>query len=119
MSLTDLIGDEGLIALSEEVRVRASVISKVCRGSGWETPMDEPGGVEGVLARSGLAEDRLAKRLNITRELLAATSWRLWQRSFNEERDLRSGADANAQVRGQVSRSLQTEIEEELDGSDQ
>jgi transcriptional regulator with XRE-family HTH domain len=118
VTLADLIGDEGLIAPTEEVNVRASTISNVCRGGPWETSMSEPGGVEGVLARSGLAEDRLAKRLNITRELLAETSWRLWQRSFREERDLRSGAGANAQLRGQVSRSLQAEIEEELHGND-
>jgi transcriptional regulator with XRE-family HTH domain len=117
--LADLIGDEGSIGLTEEVNVCASVISKVCRGSRWETSMDEPGGAEGILGRSGLAEDRLAKRVNITRELLAETSWRLWQRPFSEERDRRSGADANAQLRGQVSRSLQAEIEEELHGSDQ
>jgi hypothetical protein len=115
----DLIGDDGSVALTEELNVRASTISKVCRGRGWETSMDEPKGVEGVLARWGLAEDRLAKRLNITRKQLAETSWRLWQRSFSEERDRRSGADANAQRRGQVSRSLQAEIEEQLHGSDQ
>jgi transcriptional regulator with XRE-family HTH domain len=119
VTLADLIGDEGTIELTEEVTMSASALSKVCRGSPWEKSMDEPKGVEGVLARSGLAEDRLAKRLNITRELLAQTSWRLWQRSFSEERDLRSGADANAQLRGQVSRSLQAEIEKKLHGSDQ
>ena len=79
VTLTDLIGDEGSITLTEEVTVPASVISKVCRGGPWEKSMSEPRGVEGVLARSRLAEDRLAKRLNITRELLAETSWRLWK----------------------------------------
>jgi hypothetical protein len=50
---------------------------------------------------------------------MSAIGFGLWQRSFSEERDLRSGADANAQLRGQVSRSLQAEIEQELHGSDQ
>lgn len=78
----------------------------------WVSQLTSKRGPVVVLARSWLTEDRLAKKLNITRELLAETSFRLWQRSFGEERDRRSGADANAQLRGQVSRSLQAEIEE-------
>jgi hypothetical protein len=118
VTLADLVGDEGSITLTDEVTVPASVISKVCRGGRWETSMSEPGGVPGLLARSGLAEDRLAKRLNITRERLAETCWRLWQRSFTEERDRRAGRDANAQRRGQVARTLQAELERQLEDDD-
>jgi hypothetical protein len=116
LRLADLVGDEGSITLTDEVTVPASVISKACRGGRWETSMSEPGGVRGLLARSGLAEDRLAKRLKIARERLAETCWRLWQRSFTEERDRRAGRDANAQRRGQVARILQAELERQLDG---
>ncbi|MDO2978443.1 hypothetical protein [Mycobacteroides abscessus] len=64
--------------------------------------------------RFGLAEDRLAKRLNTNHYLLAAASWQLWQRTFSEERDRRAGPDANQQKRGQIARSLQAELEREL-----
>lgn len=121
VTLADLIGDEGSIALTEEVTVSASGLSAVCRGASWDKSMPmvinkAPGGAQGVLARSGLSEDRLAKRLNITHELLAETCWALWQRSFTEERDRRAGPDANSQRRGQIARLLQAEIERHVDG---
>lgn len=69
--------------------------------------------------RSGLTEDRLAQRLAISRDRLAAVSFRLWQRTFSEERDRRAGPDANRQKRGRVSRELRAELEEALaDGDD-
>jgi transcriptional regulator with XRE-family HTH domain len=64
--------------------------------------------------RSGLAEDRLAQRLKISRDRLAALSFRLWQHTFSEERDRRAGPDANQQKRGRISRDLRAEIEEAL-----
>lgn len=70
--------------------------------------------------RSGLAEDRLAQRLGISRDRLAAVSFKRWQGStFSEERDRRAGADANQQKRGRISRELRAELEEALtDGND-
>jgi transcriptional regulator with XRE-family HTH domain len=67
-----------------------------------------------VIERQGLDEQRVAKRLDITSELLAAVSWVLWRRSFSDERDRRAGADANAQKRGRISRELQAELRERL-----
>lgn len=69
--------------------------------------------------RSGLDEDRLAKRLGIGPDELAIQSYLLWRRSFSDERDERAGADANAQKRGRISRTLQAELERALaDGDD-
>jgi transcriptional regulator with XRE-family HTH domain len=70
--------------------------------------------VAAISERGGLDEDRVAKRLNISTNLLAAASWHLWRRSFSEERDRRAGSDANPQKRGRVSRELQHELSEEL-----
>lgn len=67
-----------------------------------------------VMRRSGLAEERLAKRLNISADRLAVLSAELWQKTFSGERDLRAGPDANAQKRGQVARQLQAELERAL-----
>jgi transcriptional regulator with XRE-family HTH domain len=69
--------------------------------------------------RSGLTEHRLAQRLAISHDRLADTSFRLWQRTFSEERDRLAGPKANKQKRGQVSRTLQAELEKALaDGND-
>ena len=86
-----------------------------------DAPLDA---VTTIQERSGLYEDRLAKRLGISRGLLAAFSWQLWRRSFSAERDERAGPDANAQTRGRISRILQTELRTQLekvatDGDDQ
>jgi transcriptional regulator with XRE-family HTH domain len=70
--------------------------------------------IEEVQRRSGLDEERLAKRLGIDNNLLAEASVYLWGRSFSDERDRLSGPAANAQKRGQVSRKLQKQIQEEL-----
>jgi transcriptional regulator with XRE-family HTH domain len=72
-----------------------------------------------LLRRSGLTEHRLAHRLGISHDRLADMSFLLWQRTFSEERDRRAGPDANKQKRGQISRTLQVELEKALaDGDD-
>ena len=67
-----------------------------------------------VLLRSGLDEQRLAKRLGVPMDQLVGASARLWGRSFGDERDRRAGDGAKAQKRGQVSRALQEELRAEL-----
>jgi hypothetical protein len=68
-----------------------------------------------VRQRSGLTEDRIAQRLRVSRDRLAATSFRLWDgRTFGEERDRRAGPDANPQKRGRVTRELRAELEKAL-----
>ena len=67
-------------------------------------------GMDGVLARSGLAEARVAKGLGVSAEVLALVSFELWGGTFTEERDRRAGADANKQKRGQVTRAMRAEV---------
>ncbi|MGH3633948.1 MAG: helix-turn-helix domain-containing protein [Mycobacterium sp.] len=72
-----------------------------------------------LLQRSGLTEQRLAQRLAVSRDRLADVSFALWGHTFSDERDRRAGPDANKQKRGQVSRTLQAELEKALsDGED-
>jgi hypothetical protein len=69
--------------------------------------------------RSGLTEDRVAQRLKISRDRLAAVSFRLWQHTFSEERDRRAGPDANQQKKGRITRELRAELEKAIaDGDD-
>lgn len=69
--------------------------------------------------RSGLTEDRIAQRLKISRDRLAATSFRLWEgRTFSEERDRRAGPDANPQKRGRVTREVRADLEKALANGD-
>jgi hypothetical protein len=63
-----------------------------------------------ILAAAGIAEYRAAKQLDIAPELLAATSYLLWDSTFSDERDRRAGPDANAQKRGRITRALRDEI---------
>jgi hypothetical protein len=76
--------------------------------------------LEQIRQRSGLTEDRIAQRLEISRDRMAAVSFRLWQgRTFGEERDRRAGPGANQQKKGRITRDLRGELEEALaDGDD-
>lgn len=70
---------------------------------------------DSMLRRSGLAEDRAATALGVSREQLSELSFLLWHgRTFSEERDRRAGADANPQKRGRVARELRAELAEAL-----
>lgn len=70
--------------------------------------------LEQMRQRSGTVEDRLAQRLQVSRDRLAAVSFRLWHHTFSEERDRRGGPKANPQKRGRISRELQAELEKAL-----
>lgn len=63
----------------------------------------------------GVAEERLAKQLGLSEYLLTCVSLVLWGTTFSAERDRRAGAEANAQRRGQVTRTLKAEISEYLE----
>jgi hypothetical protein len=133
----DLIGDGGPIQLTKECAVQASALSKVLRGGRWTKARAKPSppeqlspeaasewlegyaglmGPQTRLAEPGLAEARLMKRLHLSQEQLERLTKMLWGRSFTEERDQRAGPDTNAQYRGRVARTLQSEIERHLDG---
>jgi hypothetical protein len=117
--------------------VRADLLASVCRGQPFRARKGTmrlnvrratagdvqalvSGDVAKLLQRSGLAEQRLAQRLGVSRARLAATSLRLWKKTFSEKRDELAGQDANAQKRGQVSRALRAKLEKALaDGNNQ
>ncbi len=142
VTLADLVGSEGWVGLHSELALPAEQVSAVCKGKPWETGKDEfsresedslnearaklfrnlrtASPTDRVLLRSGLAEDRLARRLEISRTRLAQVSFRLWESTFSEERDRRAGHSANQQKRGRTSRELRAELEKALaDGDDQ
>lgn len=68
-------------------------------------------GADAVLARSGLAEQRMAKSLGVDPEVLAQWSFHLWGGTFTEERNRRAGAEASKQKRGQITRAMRVELE--------
>jgi transcriptional regulator with XRE-family HTH domain len=64
-----------------------------------------------VTNAQGAAEIRMSKALNIAPSTLAHITAALWKATFSDERDRRAGDGANAQKRGQVSRTMQSELE--------
>ncbi len=64
-----------------------------------------------VKKASGATEERLRKSLGSSSMLLAHLSAALWKQTFSQERDMRAGAGANAQKRGQVSRQMRAELQ--------
>ncbi|EHB53793.1 Xre family DNA-binding protein [Mycolicibacterium rhodesiae JS60] len=76
-----------------------------------DVPLDQ---LVDIQRRSGLDEERVAKRLDVNLDVLSLASWTLWRRSFSDERDSRAGTETNAQKRGRISRTLQDELREEL-----
>jgi hypothetical protein len=137
-TLADLVhgGADEYVALTDAFDISAALLAEVCRGrifklygGTWRHRLRHApasavqamleGDADSILARSGLSENRLARRLNISRNILAATSYSLWQKTFSEKRDELAGTDANQQKRGQVARALQAELEKALaDGND-
>lgn len=131
VSVADLIDSDGFVALTGALDVKGEALAEMCRGGPARLPRGTwrartrsasaqeiealvGGDAAKMLARSGLAEDRLAQRLGVSKSRLAAASSALWGRTFSDERDRRAGPEANAQKRGQVSRQLQGEIERAL-----
>jgi hypothetical protein len=134
VKLADLLrGATGYVAVNDALDIPAAALREVCSGEvpdldGIENrPLASPSaalihseatGVQQeileLLQRSGLAEERLAKRLAVEPARLADASFRLWRKTFSEERDRRGGPDANQQKRGRISRELRTQLEKEL-----
>jgi hypothetical protein len=135
--LADLVRYNGFISVTDDFNTSEQRVAEYCAGESWEPP--EKGGhsatrekwdemranpvVDGktvdwmrnaelqlMRKASGLTEDRLAARLGIGRDWLAAVSFRLWHKPFSQERDLIAGTDANRQKRGQVTRALQAQL---------
>jgi transcriptional regulator with XRE-family HTH domain len=142
--LADLVGFDGVVHVNDQFQPLGQWVAEYCAGETWEKPPDvgytrekldelranpvvdgktikwmRAAELELMLKASGLTEERLAARLGISRDWLAAVSFRLWHKPFSQERDLRAGTDANQQKRGQVTRALQAELREALaDGDD-
>jgi transcriptional regulator with XRE-family HTH domain len=66
-------------------------------------------------------DERVCKRLGVARDVGAAAMAKLWRKTFTAERDRMAGPDAKPQHRGQISRQLQTKLEEVINqrGNDQ
>jgi hypothetical protein len=114
----DLLGADQF----ESQQVRQRVIERVMSKALVDGRID-PNLTSAELAdmrqRSGLTEDRVAQRLKISRDRLAAVSFRLWQHTFSEERDRRADPDANQQKKGRITRELRAELEKAIaDGDD-
>jgi transcriptional regulator with XRE-family HTH domain len=123
VGVADLLSGSEVVALSDALELPGPVVAAICRGDKYslrnlldlaEARTLGGDGAAAVLDQSGLTEDRLAKRLDISREQLGALSFQLWRSTFSEERDGRAGQDANRQKRGRVSRELRAELEEAL-----
>jgi transcriptional regulator with XRE-family HTH domain len=131
--LADLLQGAGFIAVNKALDIPAGILADVCSGEAPDPgriqnrPLVSPSAalihteatelqqeIRAVLQRSGLTEERLMKRLAVEPARLADASFRLWRKTFSEERDRRAGLDANQQKRGRVSRELRAELEKEL-----
>jgi transcriptional regulator with XRE-family HTH domain len=143
--LADLVAFDGFVSVNDEFNTSGQRVADYCAGHAWEPPDRVPTAsrekwdelrsnpvVDGktvdwmrtaelqlMRKASGLTEDRLAQRLGVSRDWLAAVSFRLWHKPFSQQRDLIAGTDANKQKRGQVTRTLQAELKKALaDGDD-
>ncbi|MGA8543972.1 MAG: hypothetical protein WB785_01775 [Mycobacterium sp.] len=120
--LADLVIFDGFVTVTDEFDPRGQRVADYCAGQLWDlrgsqigrTATREKFDIARMRQASGLTEDRLAARLGIGRDDLAALSLRLWRKPFSQERDRIAGPDANKQKRGQVSRALRAELEKAL-----
>lgn len=69
-----------------------------------------------LLVRAGAAEERVRRSVGFSPEGFAMLSHKMWGRTFSEERDARAEKGSTPQARGQVSRVLQSEVRQEVDG---
>lgn len=94
--------------------LRNSMTTMALRGIAPGTPGLPPGvtltEAYALRQRSSESERRIARSMRSTGAWFEAWCHHLWGRSFTEERDRRAGQDANAQKRGQVSRSMKAEL---------
>lgn len=113
-----LLGADELETQRALKRVVESVLSKALV-DGRLDPNLTSAELADMRQRSGLTEDRIAQQLGISRDRLAAVSFRAWDgRTFSEERDQRADPQASQQKRGRLSRELRAELEKELANGD-
>ncbi|MCV7090214.1 helix-turn-helix domain-containing protein [Mycobacterium interjectum] len=128
--LSDLLESEtdAYVNVTDKLMVRPETLRRVCEGFAWNTVAMSQDALAtmnaavdklaGVIARQGLTEHRLAKRLGISPERLADLTLMLWGGTFSEERDYRLGPNVKQQNRSQMTRKMQSEIEEALANGD-
>jgi DNA-binding transcriptional regulator YiaG len=115
----DLLGADELKLQAVHRQVIESVLSKALV-DGQIDPNLTSAELADMRRRSALTEDRIAQQLGVSRDRLAAVSFREWHgRTFSEERDRRAGSGVNQQKKGRITRELRAELKKALaDGND-
>lgn len=121
VTLADLLHTDNTMTLTANFApsgpaVTAAVSGAALSGRSTAVAAAQTLDMEDMRSRSDLTEARVCKRLDIDPDTLIELSWRLWRRTFGEERERRAASPA---MRAQVSRQLQTELREAMaDGND-
>ncbi|MFW0789655.1 hypothetical protein [Gordonia sp. CPCC 205333] len=102
---------------SNEVRSHNATAVELMRVTGKLEPDDELDAMVSMYQNAGLTEQRLARDLDTDLATIVAASHRLWQAGFTTERDRRAGTEANAQKRGQVTRTMKDELRQAIEAS--
>lgn len=128
VSIGDLVSFDGLVWVTDTLLLPGSTLANWLGDAAaavpqspddqdmwWEAALQGAHrtleGADAILARSGLAEQRMAKSLGIEPKTLALWSFDLWGATFTEERDRRAGPGANKQKRGQITRAMRDELQ--------
>lgn len=132
VSIGDLVAFDGFVWVTATLVLEGSTLTEWLNGAAATIPDDGSDdwyraarhsgrraleGADAVLARSGLAEQRVAKSLGVEPQTLALWSFDLWGVTFTEERDRRAGPDANKQKRGQITRTMRAELASAIGGN--
>jgi hypothetical protein len=122
--LAELFDGAGPVAVSDEATVDASALQAALSGAAAITPLMlsskwrtkiRPLGERGFRE----SDERMCKRLGLSREQGIEAMGKLWGHSFSTERDRQAEPGANPQRRGQISRQLKAELQRMIsDGDD-
>lgn len=126
VSLVELFSGQGTVDVTDELRIDLAKLRALLSGEAVSVKPKKPSAVPifGRIQDSAAAgrvlmlfresDERMCRNLGVTPEAGALAMADLWGRPFSAERDRRAGPGANAQKRGQVSRQLKAELQEEL-----
>ncbi|VXC38778.1 conserved hypothetical protein [Arthrobacter sp. 9AX] len=131
--LPDLVGYDGPVEVTDKVTAPGSDLKSALNGEPvrlWgrtlaavaKTAEQYPASwtFQDALAHEsyGLGDERAARKLGWDKEKMITKSLQLWGRSLSTERDARAGENSTAQGRGQISRTLITELRAADNGDD-
>ncbi|PPB45837.1 hypothetical protein CI784_08645 [Arthrobacter agilis] len=132
LRLANLVDIDGQIEVNEKLTAPGGELQGVLKGKSvrfWDRTLSAvgeaaealPGSVHALRdafewERFGLGDERAARKLGLTKEEMFRRSAALWGHNLSTERDKRSGTDASAQKRGQVTRALLDELRRAADG---